>query len=90
MPRRAPPATCRSNTCSPSRSLPDTQQIRVQDKFELPASLRREGTEFTLSDKLTVTASEPAVERLPEANADGQARYRLPSARRRRRAGIDL
>ena len=48
--------------------------------MELPASLCRAGTEFTLSDDLTVTASQPAVERLADADAKGQVRYRLSSA----------
>ncbi len=60
--------------------LPDTQQLRVQDRIELPESLRREGVEFTLSDKLNITASRPAVDKLPGGSADGQARYRIPSA----------
>ncbi len=60
--------------------LPDTQQLRAQDRIELPESLRREGVEFTLSDKLKITASRPAVDKLPGGPADGQARYRIPSA----------
>jgi aminopeptidase N len=60
--------------------LPDAHQIRVRDKLELPASLCREGAEFTLSDTLTVTASQPAIERLADADANGQVRYRMPSA----------
>ncbi|MHB0959263.1 MAG: ChaN family lipoprotein [Pirellulaceae bacterium] len=59
--------------------LPATQGLRAQDRIELPESLRREGVEFTLSDKLTLTESTPAVERLPGSNADGQALYRIPS-----------
>jgi len=46
---------------------PETHQLRVQDRIELPASLRRKGAEFTLSDALEITASNP-----PIRKSDGQ------------------
>ncbi len=60
--------------------LPETHQIRVRDRLELPAPLCRAGTEFVLSDQLTLTSSQPAVERAADAGPAGQVRYRLTSA----------
>jgi aminopeptidase N len=59
---------------------PDAHQLRVEDKLELPASLARAGTEFTLSAALKVTASQPPLERLADAAGAGPARYRLQTS----------
>jgi uncharacterized iron-regulated protein len=59
---------------------PATQSIEVHDRIQLPASQNRAGAEFSLCEKLTVTASNPPVERLEKAGADGNSHYRLTSA----------
>jgi len=59
---------------------PDSHHIHVRDNVQLPASLREAGAEFTLSNKLTISASEPAVERVADEAETGLTRYRLGSA----------
>ena len=56
---------------------PETHHIQVRDRVELPDSLRRAGSLFTLSDSLAITSSVPPVERLAAPTESGLAQYRL-------------
>ncbi len=62
---------------------PAAHHLAVSDLITLPPAVRRAGAEFTLSSALTITQSEPAVERrgvVENAGGAPTARYALASA----------
>ena len=56
---------------------PATQRLTVEDRIKLPPSLRAAGTEFTLSDALTIMESDPPVTKLESEEDEGAVRYSL-------------
>ncbi len=56
---------------------PDGHRVAVQDKIELPPSLRNTRAEFTLSAALTIRSSDPPVTRLAAGEDEYETRYAL-------------
>lgn len=62
---------------------PATHHLAVEDAMALPPAVRRAGAEFTLSSALTITKSDPAIQKLGAVESGGGTptiRYALATA----------
>ncbi len=56
---------------------PNNNALHARDRIDLPESLRKEGTEFTLHAGMKIAASNPDVEKVGADAEQGMTRYRL-------------